>query len=207
MKRLFLFLILPLALSCQSASESSDEATAPQMTVRDIDFANWTYPSPSYLCEGNLSPCEVTLVNREAEVSGQDGSTHSLYAGDPLYADVTGDGVEEAIIELSDSYINTPVSPDVYVYTIGPGDATMLLDQIRPERIFDDYDRHYSNGWVFSSYLSTHVGTPPIVIPRAGYRDGDARCCPSYEVRFAYRWDGTSFVLDGRPQKLPFPER
>lgn len=98
-----------------------------------------------------------------------------------LYADVTGDGVEEAIVPLASSgtlgYVAFAVlSPD------GQGGASAILTA-KPEE---------------ASGLNVAVDGGQVIVVEAVRGPDDPECCPGQLRTTTYGWDGTRLVIESQ---------
>src|SRR5947209_4197751 len=113
-----------------SPSPLSRQGELPQQSlIRQVDFSNFTYPS---LPTGKCSMEQVHLKNGRYEApehvkrklpSEDCWSVAIVYAD---YGDVTGDGIEEAIIVLYAERGGNESSQDVFIYTL-QGEHPKLL--------------------------------------------------------------------------------
>jgi hypothetical protein len=122
--------LLSVAISGASCSnlkiQQSDASTAPRkeatvkpstnQSIRSIDFSNFTYPRTKDLTEPGKPQGSFVLMDGDLpDKPGQVGmSLHSI-----IYADVTGDGAEDAIVVLEvDTTNGTAIPHAVYLYTL-----------------------------------------------------------------------------------------
>ena len=122
-------------------------------------------------------------------------------AGDAiLYADVTGDGREDAIVPIDCGAImaNFALS-EVYVYTIQNGRAT-LLAEVSDSDMERDYRSHYPDA---ESYWGVHEGSLKVKdgnLEIEVFADGP-HASPLYIVTLEYRLSGDTLRLLGKPQR------
>jgi len=97
---------------------------------------------------------------------------------DVIYADVTGDGIEEAIVPIASG----GSQGDLAVIVLAPGDggATTVLASIRPS----------SAGGITAEVADGKLVTTE---PRPG--PDDPECCPSTLQRTTYAWDGSKLAI------------
>jgi hypothetical protein len=103
-----------------------------------------------------------------------------------LYADVTGDGREEAIVPVTSG--GSLGNLAYQVYTLGRGAAAPILTATR--------DAGTAGGLV----LSVEGGR--LIRTAAKYGPDDPLCCPSVLVKSYYRWDGANLQVE-REEELP----
>ena len=109
-----------------------------------------------------------------------------------LYADLTGDGLEEAIVPITS---NGTVGNIAYVVlTMPKTDPTVILTR-RLEQ---------GSAGGLKMTLDKSTGRPVLVETAAQYGDDDPFCCPSFLRRTTFRWDGTQLQVE-REEKTPAP--
>jgi hypothetical protein len=193
----------PLTKTEQSESKN----TNPQLrsAIRRIDFNNFTYPK---LPTGKCSMNEVRLTNGRYDapesIAGKIPSVDcwSVVLGLVTYGDVTGDGEEEAIIELYAERGGTEASEDVYVYTVQEGNPVLLWKFETGDRA-DGGPRRIAaeNGELVIELFG--VGT---AIGKKLYGTEDVgACCPKHFTRTRYRWVGNQFQQRGAEEVFENP--
>ena len=184
-----------------SASTSNATSRSPQMParptpnlpsspIREVDFKNFTYP---------WYPCGYPAPHGERKITLRDGemkvdavkNIDRLRAGLPnvSYADLTGDGKEEAIVTVVTNFDPNGSVACIFVYTLKSGEPKLLwshetgdradggLRSIRVEGfdlVVEQYDIKFD--WA-----------------KGSYEEGTALCCPKRFIRSHYRWDGEHF--------------
>lgn len=104
------------------------------------------------------------------------------------YADLTEDGVEEAIVRVGSGGEGSDIGVFVYGYT---AQGLSALLQINPE----------------SGSLSAEVDGGALTVSEPAYSEGDPLCCPSALHVTTYAWDGTTIAagdeqtVEGTPSK------
>ena len=166
--------------------------------IRSIDFRNFTY-HPSIVDES------VHARNGKYE----DEET-SFTVGKVIYGDLTNDGQEEAVVttiyEMKDAANPANSSfPEGYIYTMNNGEATLLGKFDVGEIGYRDYERYLNprdkcNNWIWGAGGVQSIQNGFVVFALAV----GGRYCPTpikYDVTLKYKWDGTRFVLVGKPIK------
>lgn len=193
----------PLTRPEQSAPESNK--SQPKSPIRQIDFKNFSYPK---LPTGKCSMNEVRLINGRynapESIAGKIPSVDcwSVALGLITYGDVTGDGEEEAIVELYAERGGTEASEDVYIYTLQGGNPVVLWKFETGDRA-DGGPRRIAaeNGELVVELFG--VGT---TIGKKLYGTEDVgACCPKHFTRTKYKWDGTQFQQDGSQEVFENP--
>src|SRR5207302_11229719 len=105
-----------------------------------------------------------------------------------IYADVTGDGREEAILPLSSG--GTLGNVAYQVYTLSAGAPVLILTATR--------DQATAGGPVMT------VEDGKLVRTAGRYGSEDPRCCPSALLKTSYHWDGKALQVE-REQEIQAP--
>jgi len=130
------------------------EAGTPSSEIQEVDFS------------------QVPAVQ---DLEGQTGG--SLLPEDIIFADLTGDGVDEAVVAISSGGSGGDIAYAVFGYK--GGDLEEILT-VKPE----------AGRVTVSVEGGALVDTQPVYAPE------DPLCCPS-ELRHTYdRWDGSELVVD-----------
>lgn len=158
--------------------------------IRAIDLLNQTYDGE--LCGGDYfagSPVEITVVDGGASPV-VDGSTFYVTVEPPVYADLTGDGMEEAVVVATCS-AGTGVSTVGFVRVLRfvDGEVQTIGGVLPPpdgNPVADVYDVRVRSGSIVTMWA-------------IGF-DSDPSCCPSQEVDVTYGYDPSSdaFVITGQ---------
>lgn len=184
----------PLAQASANPSLNS-----PSSPIRKVDFKNFSYP---WYPTGYTPPHgkrEITLREGEMKVDAV-RNTDRLWASlaNISYADLAGDGTEEAIVTITTNFDPNGSVAAIFVYTLRGGEPKLLwshesgdradggLRSIRVEGfdlIVEQYDIQFD--WA-----------------KGSYEEGTALCCPKRFIRSTYRWDGEHFEK-GKSETLP----
>ena len=183
-------------LSRPQQSEPKSNKAQPKSPIRQVDFKNFTYPK---LPTGKCSMAEVHLVN--GKYNAPEGVAGTRPAVDcwsvvlePItYGDLTGDGDEEAIVELYAEAGGTEASEDVYIYTLKGGNAELLWKFATGDRADGGLRRIAAeNGELVVDLFGVDTA-----IGKKLYGTEDVgACCPKHFTRTRYRWVGTQFQQD-----------
>lgn len=117
-----------------------------------------------------------------------------------IYADVTGDGHEDAIVPIECGAIGANFSrSEVYVYAIQDGRATLLAG-ISDKEMERDYRHHYPDAesyWgINENGLRVKAGNLEIDVLADG-----PHASPKYIVTLEYHLSGKTLRLAGKPQR------
>lgn len=180
---------------------------AAQHSIRQVDFKNFTYPLSGPLLghtelkwlgdpkDGYSRQKPIHLVNGDdlAKSSSfvMDGQGYTQWAGFTLqsveYADVTGDGKEDAIVVLRYLTGGTQNTHYVYIHSFDAGKPKLLAHCHTGNRAYLGLYKVYGeHGNLVFELLDPRKST------------GD--CCSSGFVRTRYKWDGSRFEAFGHPE-------
>jgi hypothetical protein len=194
----------PSPAPAQNASPG--DVTHPDSAIREVDFGNFTFPRlPSKKC----SMREIHLVNGrydapESLVPHKTPSVDcwSAELTSTSYADITGDGQEEAIVQLYAELGGTEGSADIFIYTLSNNRPLLLWKFMTGDRADGGLRRIYSeNGQLVIELF----GAGTVVGKQLESSENFGACCPKHFTRTRYRWDGHRFVQDGKEEVLENP--
>jgi hypothetical protein len=186
-------------------SEPRSNKSQPKSPIRQVDFKNFTYPK---LPTGKCSMSEVRLINGRydapADIAGKRPTVDcwSVALGPITYGDVTGDGEEEAIVELYAEAGGTEASEDIYLYTLKGGNAALLWKFATGDRAEGGLRRIAAE----SGELVVELFGVGTAIGKKLYGTEDVgACCPKHFTRTKYRWVGTEFQQGGPEEVFENP--
>ena len=160
------------------------------------EFLNFTYPLP--MCAKEFGTPKTVTLN-QGEFQNQEFLVYLDREG-ILYGDVTGDGIDEALVPLYCGYYGANYTyMELLIYTRKDGRLESLTE-LNEQHFKDDYKRYYPDSILWSEVgdITTTNQTLIIVKPADG-----AHCCPQYDVTLKYRWEGQHFVITGKPTRQP----
>ena len=175
-----------------------------QKSIRQVDFKNFTYPlSGPLLGHGELKwlgdPKDgyskrrpIHLVNGDdlTKVSSfsMDGQEYTQFAGFTLksveFADVTGDGKEDAIVVLLYRTGGTQNTHYVYIYSLVDGKPKLLA-----------YCHTGARG--YSGLYKVYGERGKLVVELLDPKKMEGECCSSGFVRTRYLWREGQFIAFG----------
>jgi len=168
--------------SVQKASPAPVTTTAPQVAPPSIAQANSAPQGAAPPQAPALASANIHVVNFGA-VPGLQSLAQQLNGrintADVQYHDLTGDGVDEAIV---------PITSDGTQGDLGL--AVLTEQQGVPTVIFTQKADRAHQGLVVSFDGSK------LTVTSAAYGPSDANCCPSQITRTYYRWTGSALVVD-----------
>jgi hypothetical protein len=180
--------------------------------LANVDFKNYTYPLPRgwqnpdgsdlTLTDGKLEPVSADTdpgmdpgEAAAAKSQRRIGATHVT----TRFFDVTGDGQDEAFVVLKIETTGSAIPQIVYIYTYHDDKAELIwyfrtgdradggLKDIRPENgnlVVELYGQ--------DRFLLGGIETGKIT------DDIEQICCPTYFTRTVYKWNGKSFLMQGK---------
>lgn len=190
-----MILCLMMILLCVTSGSAQSTAT----DIRKIDFLNFTYHSS--LCSREYGSKGIGKVVRVRDGEIKNKNVYFAVAADRIiYADVTGDGREDAIVPIDCGAITANFAlSEVYIYTIKNGDA-ILLAAISDKDMERDYRRHYPDAesyWgIDANGLRVKDGNLEIDVLADG-----PHASPKHIVTLEYRVSGEALRLVGKPQR------
>jgi hypothetical protein len=182
--------IAPPATPPNVAVEQNASADHP---IRSVDFADFTYswlpdlgdPKKGFTLQGGK------LAETRDAKGGVDEMGVSLES--IAYGDVTGDGVEEAIVILSMITGGSSIPHAIYIFTLQSGKPKLLWAFSTGDRAGGGLRRVYAEN-------------SELVIERYSPVESKGDCCPTQFTRARYRWQGNHFQQEGKEETLPNPE-
>jgi hypothetical protein len=185
----------------QSSSKqpSSTPNSATVTDIRKVDFRNFTYPSS--LCSQEYGRQGIGKIVRVRKGEFKNKNVYFAVADNKIiYADVTGDGREEAIVPIECGAMTANFArSEVYIYTIKDG-GTTLFAEISDKDMERDYRGSYPDAesyWgVNENGLKVNNGNLAIDVLADG-----PHASPKYIVTLEYRLSGGTLRLIGKPQR------
>ena len=200
---LCLMIILPCVTSgvVQSRSEqpSSPLSSSPETDIRKVDFLNFTYHSS--LCSQEYGRKGIGRIVRVRNGEFKNKRVYFSVARDRIiYADVTGDGQEDAIVPVDCGATGANFSrSEVYVYGIQNGIATLLAG-ISDKVMERDYRANYSDAdsyWgINENGIKANNGNVEIDVLVDG-----SHAAPKYIATLDYHLTGKVLRLVGKPSR------
>jgi hypothetical protein len=165
--------------------------------IRAIDWMNRTYQTGDAeytVSAGTFEYAydeEGNIVAADYQPADPDGYVERGFFSvtEPVYADVDGDGIEEAVIILLENTGGTGMFSGIDVYTLRDGKETVLGGIPGGDR---------GDGGISDVRVEGQV----VIVERFMSQDGDGACCPSKLQTERWRWDGKTFVEDEGARRL-----
>ena len=161
--------------------------------IRAVDFCNFAYPGIKTPRKSIGWP-DPEFWLKEGVRQPEDKFGSGLITLETIqYADVTGDGQEDALITLVWHSGGTMQVGMVYVWSIKDSKPVALWDFAGGDRGYGGLRRVYEKG----GDLVLEVYDPDAV---AG------NCCSRRFIRTRFRWNGYKFLQQGKNEVLPNPD-
>ena len=163
----------------------------PDSPIRHVDFANFTYPSDFVEGSGGFKVRNGKLLPGRKTKIGQPLDT-SLVLSDVTYGDVTGDGVEEAIVDLGVITGGSAIPDLVYIYTMRKGKPKLLWAFETGDRADGGYKKVFAE----NGRLVVELKGKTKIIGKNLYEDdgtGTGDCCATHFTRTRYEWSNNRF--------------
>jgi hypothetical protein len=151
--------------------------------IRKVDFLNRTYHTSIGEGEGE----DVTVKDGDFErPNDDDGNSQGFFhVSAPVYGDVDGDGVLDAIVITVDNGGGTGMFDVARLFTMKGGQAVEIATIGGGDR---------GDGGL----RSVAIETGAVVVERYLSGDGDGACCPSKMTIERYRWTGQDLAIDAQ---------
>jgi hypothetical protein len=198
-----LTLCLTISLLCVASGVAQSQGKPPSSPAvtdtRKVDFLDFTYHSSLCSQEYGSKGIGKEVHVRDGEFKNKD-VYFAVAEGKIIYADVTGDGREDAVVPVDCGAITANFAlSEVYIYTIQDGRAT-LLAAISDKDLEQDYRLHYPDAesyWgIDEEGLRVKDGNLEIDVLAEG-----PHASPQYVVTLEYRLSGETLHLIGKPQR------
>jgi len=161
-----------------------------QKTIRQVDFKNFTYPLSSHMLSharlqwldtspGSIKERAIRLVN------GKDVSGFTLQS--VAYADLTGNGKEDAVVAVRYDSGSTQNTHYVYIYSMADGHPKLLAFC-------------HTGGGANLGLHRAYGEQSQLVIEMLDRQSTQGDCCTSGFMRMRYRWHDGGFQISGAPE-------
>jgi hypothetical protein len=168
-----------------------------QKTIRQVDFRNFPYPLSSHMLSharlqwldpspgGNIKGPAIRLVN------GKDVSGFTLQS--VAYADVTGDGKEDAVVVVRYDGGGTQNTHYIYIYSMADGHPKLLA-------------YCHTGGGTNLGLHKAYGEQGQLVIEMIDRQNIPGDCCTSGFLRMRYKWGDGGFQISGAPEHETFKQ-
>lgn len=196
-----IFLPPLILLLCAMSSMAQPKATVTD--IRKVDFLNFTY-RPS-LCSQEYGRQGIGRIVNVREGEFKNKRVYFAITGDKIiYADLTGDGKEEAIVPVDCGAMGANFSrSEINIYTIQNG-AAILLAATNDKNMERDYRANYRDAdgyWgINENGIKVNNGNLQIEVLVDG-----PHAAPKYIATLEYRLIGKTLQINGKPARRPLP--
>ena len=193
--------IKPLPLSLEIRHPSPIENAPGAVTdspIREVDFANFTYPSGVVGEKGGFKLQQGELLPKKRTQYGIPLDMW-LTLATVVYGDLTGDGNEEAIVDLGWITGGSAIPDLVYIYTLRNGRPKLLWAFVTGDRA----DGGYKNVYAENGKLVIELQGKDKIIGKNLYADDGTNqgdCCPTFYTRTRYEWRRNGFRQKGKAE-------
>jgi len=159
--------------------------------IHSVDFANFTY---HWIADLGNPKKTFTLKNGELPATRNERGLidkMGVFLQGVKYGDVTGDGVEEAIVSLSIQTGGSAIPGIIYIYTLRKNRPMLLWSRSTGDRADGGLRDVYAENGQLVVELNSSIGSR-----------GD--CCPTRFTRTRYEWRAGRF-RQKRKETLPIP--
>lgn len=183
-----------VALSCSTSARRNDLSASqnrssnvpsllstptPASPIRAVDFDNISYPDfPDYSDPNGRKKKYFTLKPGE-------GGPNFLN-----YGDITGDGIEEAMVALGIDNHGSAIPDYVYIFGIEGGTPKIIWRFETGDRA----DGGLRNVYAENGQLVVELFGKDRVIGNELFKGDEGLCCPSVFTRTRYKWTGKHFI-------------
>jgi hypothetical protein len=182
-----------------SKQAGSTPGSAPVTDIRKVDFLNFTYHSS--LCSREYRRQGIGKIVRVRKGEFRTKNAYfSVTDNRIVYADVTGDGREDAIVPIDCGANAANFSrSEIYVYGIENGRATLLAET--GDKVMErDYRRSYPDAESYWGVNENGVKVKDGHLEIEVLADG-SHASPKYSVTQEYRLNGKTLTLVGKPRR------
>lgn len=174
---LFLSALFLALAACDDGGGGGEEPTVTAQTTGTLAESTATEAPPSNGAAPNIRDVDLTM--EEGLQSFLASSNGQVDPARIIYADLTEDGVEDAVVPVGSGGEGGDIAAFAYTATgRGIEEALRVLPQ--------------------SGRVRVSVEGADVIAEEPVYAAGDPLCCPSELQRTTYRWDGSALALAGQ---------
>lgn len=180
---------------------ATETGETPTEIVHGLDFA--TVAQPGDACADALpdeTPRRIPIERGQSQLLDVPSLTRLEVNDRVLYADLDGDGTDEAIVRATCNFGANGAQDTVAVWTVdrrlpvlvasvGEAPSSVADDSRFPPAVHD-----------------VAVVDDELVVAFTTYADDDPRCCPTGQATVTYELEGDELVPTGRPATAPLEQ-
>lgn len=166
--------------------------TVDARTIREVDFGEVAQPGSA--CSEGLRfapPGAIPVAEGQSQVLDLGRLTRLSVDADVAVGDVTGDGVDDAVVPLRCSFGANGVEESLHVWSLQRGRLTHVASIDGAPTSVDD-----PLGATLHGVAVTDEG---LTVTWLVHADDDARCCPTQQASVVYELDGEALEPAGDP--------
>jgi hypothetical protein len=181
--------------ACGNTTAGPAAAPMPAAGIRDVDFFDFTYPSACWRNWRNSGFTRIIQVSGGKWMKGTGSSQIYFDVDKPMYADLRGDGGEEAVVVTDCGFtVSNTSSTEVFVFGMAFG-RPRLLTRLEPS----EWDMP---SWGFDwGGARVRIENRDITVT---FSAGGYHARPAWIATAFFQWNGTRFVRT-RISRKPFP--
>jgi hypothetical protein len=178
-----LLVVALLVAACDIGQEQEPEATPTSSPEPTSSPAPTLEPTATVVASPDIEAVDFSQVPAVEDLLAESGGR--LLPEQIIFADLTGDGAEEAVVPISSGGSGGNVAYAVFGYSGGDLEEFLV---VRPE----------------AGRVTVSVEDEVLVETQPVYAPEDPLCCPSELRHTYYRWDGSELVVDHQTtEKVP----
>ena len=166
--------------------------------IRKIDFDNYTYSGPDDYAE------TFTLKNGEKDFEMGEEDGIDLFKKE--YADLTGDGNEDAILTMSIQTGGSSSPHLVYIYALKNNKPKVLWSFMTGDRAEGGLKKVYADNGelVVETFGDNKFENDKWVFNFPNKDKFSGYCCPTAYTKIRFKWNGEKFAADGKPELFDY---
>jgi hypothetical protein len=167
-------------------------------SIRSVDFGE--VDQPAEVCAeglGDVAPPVIRVTQGRSGVIDAVRNTRLTVSERVVYGDVTGDGVENAVVHMVCSYGANGTQHTLQIWGISEGEARIVATITEPPpRVA---------GPLAPNVITYTVEQDVVEVAWTRHTEDDPNCCPSLATRIRYRVVAGEVVQLGEPRTGPVP--
>jgi hypothetical protein len=203
MRRQIILCLMAILACAASAVAEPIPGSNPETDIRKVDFQNFTYNTS--LCSQEYGRKGIGKIVRVRSGEFKNKRVYFTIANDRIiYADVTGDGSEDAIVPVECGATGANFSrSEVYIYTLRNGRATLLAG-ITDKNLERNYRGAYADAESYWGIAENGIKVNNTNLAIEVMVDGP-HASPKYIATLEYGLKGKALSLIGKPQRRASP--
>ena len=173
----------PAAPEAPQRAAPAPVASSRADAIRQIDFKNFTYPN---------TDCGPAVTVKDGTYTQDADPDDRVYfdVRDVVFGDLTGDGVDDAVVVTNCNTGGTGQFSAVTVWVLRDGKPAALETVASGDR---------ADGGI----AGVRIEHGALVIQQYAASEGGGACCPGFVNTTSYRWSGQKFLAAGPSTRAP----